>query len=87
MEERTASEVLARVIRDSGIHGRKLAEDAGISESALSFYRTSRRRPSRETLSRLARALDRRGELLKVLATEIRKISEDAPAHAGHFRH
>jgi transcriptional regulator with XRE-family HTH domain len=84
VEERAASQVIARVIRDSGIHGRKLAEDAGISESALSFYRTSRRRPSHETLSRLARALERRGEFLKMLAAEIRKLCEEVPArHAG----
>jgi transcriptional regulator with XRE-family HTH domain len=74
-EEVTEREGLARIIRDSGIHGRKLAEDAGISESALSFYRTNRRRPSHETLIRIARALDRRGDFLKTLALEVRRIS------------
>ncbi len=79
VEEEVASERegLARIIRECGIHGRKLAQDAGISESALSFYRTNRRRPSHETLIRIARALERRGDFLKTLAVEVRRISGD----------
>jgi transcriptional regulator with XRE-family HTH domain len=73
----TDQDALARIIRDCGIHGRKLAEDAGISESALSFYRTNRRRPSHETLMRISRALDRRGDFLKTLALEVKRISGD----------
>ena len=72
MQEDALSEVIGRVLREAPFAMRQLAADSSLSYDVLRSWRSGRRRPSRGSAQRLAEGLERRGERLLALASELR---------------
>jgi transcriptional regulator with XRE-family HTH domain len=67
---------IRRVLQEAPFAMRQLAADAGLSYDVLRSWRSGRRRPSRSSALRLAAGLQRRGELLLRLASELKENAE-----------
>ncbi|WP_067625418.1 helix-turn-helix domain-containing protein [Alicyclobacillus acidiphilus] len=72
-------EKLAQIRKQQGFTQARLAEQAGISTSAIAMYETNRRQPDAETLSAIAKALG-------VSVSELQD-SAAAPLQAGSSAH
>lgn len=72
-EQKRVSDVVGDLL--SGIAGRMedVAQEAGVSYSALYSWATGRRRPGRQNLEKLATLAEERSEELEALATELRQ--------------
>jgi transcriptional regulator with XRE-family HTH domain len=68
-----------------GIAGRMedVAQEAGVSYSALYSWATGRRRPGRRNLDRLASLADQRADRLGRLAERLRERVRDERSEAG----
>lgn len=82
-EEKVISEVVGDLLQ--GIAGRMedVAQEAGVSYSALYSWATGRRRPGRQNLEKLASLAEQRSEELDTLATELRKRLERSGGDSG----
>lgn len=76
-EQKSLRELIQRVLDEAPFSMRQIAEEAGISYDAIRSWATERRTARRENVAQLASALERRGERLALLATELREASRD----------
>ncbi|CAN5695407.1 hypothetical protein BH23GEM9_BH23GEM9_21470 [soil metagenome] len=76
MSRDSLGELIGRVLRQAPFAMRQLAADAGLSYDVLRSWRSRRRRPSRSSAARLATGLEKRGELLLMLARELRTATD-----------
>lgn len=78
--------LIGRVIQQSGVSRAQLARDAELSSAALNAW-TARgkasREPQPESLQKLAAGLDRRAEILRGLAEEVREAKAADRGEAG----
>jgi transcriptional regulator with XRE-family HTH domain len=66
--------LIQRVLDEAPFSMRQLADEAGISYDAIRSWATDRRTPRPENLEYLAAALERRGERLREIADEVRRL-------------
>jgi transcriptional regulator with XRE-family HTH domain len=66
--------LIQRVLDEAPFSMRQLAEEGGISYDAIRSWATDRRTPRPESLEHLAAALERRGERLREIADEMRRL-------------
>lgn len=64
-----------RALRDAPFAMRQLASDSGLSYDVLRSWRSGRRRPNRESVRKLASGLSRRADQLRILASELKKMT------------
>lgn len=67
--------LIQRVLDEAPFSMRQLADEAGISYDAIRSWATDRRTPRLESLEHLAAALERRGERLREIADEVRRVT------------
>ena len=67
------NEWVTRALKEGPFAMRQLAADAGLSYDVLRSWRSGRRRPSRDSIRKLAAGLAKRSERLKALAAELRR--------------
>lgn len=82
-ENKQVSDVVGDLLQ--GIAGRMedVAQEAGVSYSALYSWATGRRRPGRQNLEKLARLAEQRSEELAVVARELRSRLEGTGGGSG----
>lgn len=66
--------LIQRILDEAPLSMRQLAEEAGISYDAIRSWATKRRTPRPENLENLSAALERRGERLREIADEVRRL-------------
>ena len=64
-----------RALRDAPFAMRQLASDSGLSYDVLRSWRSGRRKPNRDSARKLAAGLSRRAEQLRMLATELTRMT------------
>jgi len=73
MDEQELTDPVRQVLIEAPFAMRQLASESGLSYDVLRSWRCGRRRPNRASVKKLVTGLNRRGDLLKQLAAELRK--------------
>lgn len=72
-----ASQMIQRVLDVVAPRVEDVAREAGLSPHSLWAWAKERRNPSADSLRKLAKELERRGEQLSVLADELRDTAQE----------